>query len=169
MNDVFSLKAATTRVTMEIERLKKAFPELEEDLDLMAGMIEGETDFEKLVDTILDQFQERLTMREAVESRAKMLQERAQRFGRSADALKGLLHELVKASGQTNIRRPLATLVISKGRKKLELDPDFHAQGYMRVTTEPMKTDITAALNAGNDIPGARLVEGEPTFSVRSN
>ena len=50
----------------------------------------------------------------------------------------------------------------------LELDEDFNAQGYMRVRSEPMKSDILAALKAGNEIPGARLTETDPSLSIRT-
>ena len=169
VDTAFALAASRTRVVMEIERLRKAFPELNDDLDLLADSIEGQTDFDQLCDAILAQFVERLAMREGVQAHIERMAARAERFGKAADVFKGLLHDLVKASGQTTIRRPLATLSINKGRAKLVLDEDFNAQGYMRTPApEPMRADIAAALAAGGEIPGARLEPGEPTFSVRT-
>ena len=165
----FALAAQRTRVVMEIERLRKAFPELEDDLDLLADSIEGQTDFDQLCDAILAQFIERLAMREGVKSHIEAMEARAERFGKAADVFKGLLRDLVEASGQTTVRRPLATMSINKGRAKLVLDSDFNAQGYMRIPApEPMRADIAAALAAGDEIPGARLEPGDPTFSVRT-
>jgi hypothetical protein len=164
----FALKAHTTRVVIEIERLKKAFPELEEDLELLAGTIEGETDFDALLDAILEQFLDRVTMREAVTRRIESLEERVGRFDKAAELFKKMAHDLMTSADKTMVRRPLATLVVSKGRPRLILDDDFNAQGYMRVKTEPMKADIAKALNEGADIPGARFEPGEPVFSIRT-
>ena len=165
----FALAASRTRVVMEIERLRKAFPELDDDLDLLADSIEGQTDFDQLCDAILAQYVERLAMRKGVKAHIEAMKARDERFGKAANVFKGLLHDLVKASGQTTIRRPLATLSIAKGRRKLVLDDDFNAQGYMRTPApEPMRADIAAALAAGDEIAGARIEPGEPTFSVRT-
>ncbi len=165
----FALAATRTRVVMEIERLRKAFPELNDDLDLLADTIDGQTDFDKLCDAILAQFVERVALREGVEEHIKLMEARAARFAKAADVFKGLLRDLVEAYGQSPVRRPLATLSINKGRAKLVLDDDFNAQGYMRQPPpEPMRADIMAALSNGDEIPGARLEPGEPTFSVRT-
>lgn len=165
----FALKAATTRVTMEIERLKRAFPELADDLELLAGTIEGETDFDALLDAILEQFLDRVTMREAATRRKETIEERVARFDKAAELFKGLAFDLMKSADKTMVRRPVATLVVSKGRDKLVLDDDFNAQGYMRQPKpEPIRADILAALQAGDQIPGARLEKTEPTLSIRT-
>lgn len=164
----FALKATATRVKMEIERLKQFYPEITEDLELFAGTVSGETDFDELLDAILDQFLDRVAMREAISLRIETMKERAARFDKGAEAFRAIAFDLMKAADKTMVRRPLATLVVSKGRPTLELDDDFNAQGYMRVEIEPMKTDILAALKAGSEIPGARLIETEPSLSVRT-
>lgn len=166
MTDV--LTPRVTRIRMEIDRLRRFFPEINDDLELLAATIEGETDFDKVADLIIDAFLDRVSLREAVELRIDDMKARAERFGKGADAMKSLLTELMRAADKTMIRRPLATLVMSKGRETLVLDDNFNAQGYMRVKSEPMRTDILAALKAGDDIPGARLETPPPHLSVRT-
>jgi hypothetical protein len=164
----FSLKAQATRVTLEIERLKRAFPELEDDLELLASTIEGETDFDALLDAILEQFLDRVTMREAVTRRIETLEERVARFDKAAELFKKMAFDLMTSADKTMVRRPLATLVVSKGRPRLVLDDDFNAQGYMKVETKPMKAEIAEALKSGIELPGAKLVDSEPVFSIRT-
>ena len=164
----YALKSQATRVRMEIDRLKTFYPEITEDLELFAGTVSGETDFDELLDAILEQFLDRVSMREALSLRIETMKERAARFDKGAEAFRAIAMDLMKSADKTLVRRPLATLVLSKGRPMLELDDDFNAQGYMRVRSEPMKSDILAALKAGNEIPGARLVETEPALSVRT-
>jgi hypothetical protein len=162
------LQSRTDYVRSQIELLKKHYPELDDDAELLAGMIEGSTDFDKALDLIIDAHLERRAMKDVALLRSEEMRERAERFGRSADAYKSLAFSLMQTANKTMARRPLATLVVSKGRKKLELDGDFNAQGYMRVKAEPLRSDILAALTAGNDIPGARLVDSDPTLSIRT-
>ena len=164
----FALKAQATRVTLEIERLKRAFPELEDDLELLASTIEGETDFDALLDAILEQFLDRVTMREAVTRRIETLEERVARFDKAAELFKKMAFDLMTSADKTMVRRPLATLVVSKGRPRLVLDEDFNAQGYMKVETKPMKAEIAEALKSGIELPGAKLVDSEPVFSIRT-
>ena len=164
----FALKAQATRVTLEIERLKRAFPELEDDLELLASTIEGETDFDALLDAILEQFLDRVTMREAVTRRIETLEERVARFDKAAELFKKMAFDLMTSADKTLVRRPLATLVVSKGRPRLVLDDDFNAQGYMKVETKPMKAEIAEALKSGIELPGAKLVDSEPVFSIRT-
>lgn len=164
----FALKAQATRVTLEIERLKRAFPELEDDLELLASTIEGETDFDALLDAILEQFLDRVTMREAVTRRIETLEERVARFDKAAELFKKMAFDLMTSADKTMVRRPLATLVVSKGRPRLVLDDDFNAQGYMKVETKPMKAEIAEALKSGIELPGAKLVDSEPVFSIRT-
>lgn len=155
-------------VRSQIGRLRAAYPEIEEDAELLAGMIEGETDFERVIDMLLEVYQDRTSLSLAASARAVELRERSARLERNAEAAKDVLRELLIAADKTMVRRPTGTLVLSKGRPKLELDGDFNAQGYMRVKSEPMKADIIAALAVGGSLPGARLVPSEPTLSVRT-
>lgn len=164
----FALKAQATRITLEIERLKRAFPELEDDFELLASTIEGETDFDALLDAILEQFLDRVTMREAVTRRIETLEERVARFDKAAELFKKMAHDLMASANKTMVRRPLATLVVSKGRPRLVLDDDFNAQGYMKVETKPMRAEIAEALKSGVELPGATLVDSEPVFSIRT-
>lgn len=163
-----TLAPAVLRVTMEIDRLKRFYPELLDDLELLAGTVEGQTDFDPLMDAILEQFIEAVSLKDALSLRIDAMKARVERFDKQAEALRELMMMLMQSADKTMVRRPLATVVRSKGRAVLQLDDDFNAQGYMRVRTEPMKADILAALKAGNEIPGARLVETEPALSVRT-
>jgi hypothetical protein len=155
-------------VRAQIGRLRERFPEIEEDAELLAGMIEGETDLDRVLDMALETFLDRVTMREAAMLRIDTLKERAGRFDKAAEGMKEIIFDLMRAADKTMVRRPTATVVVSKGRDKLVLDDDFNAQGYMRVKTEPMRADIAAALAAGDQIPGARLEKSEPVLSIRT-
>lgn len=165
-----ALSASVTRVRMEIERLKQFYPEITEDLELFAGTVSGETDFDELLDAILEQFLERVTMREAVTLRIDTMKERAARFDKGAEAFRALAFDLMQAADKTMVRRPLGTLVISKGRASVKID-DVNAlpQGFYRTERVPLKTELLAAMQAeGVAVPGAHIEIGEPGLSIRT-
>ena len=156
------------QIKQSIERLKAEYPELEDDADLLADTVEGETDFPRVMQKLSAAFLDAATLKEANASFIASLRERGERFDRKADAYRALMLDLMTASGQRKLVLATATLSIAKGRDTLQLDEDFNAQGYMRVVKEPMKTDILAALKAGDDIPGARLVAAPEHLSIRT-
>jgi hypothetical protein len=164
----FALKAHTTRVVIEIERLKRAFPELAEDLELLSGTIEGQTDFDELVDAILDQYFDRVSMKEAAMIRKESVEQRIARFDKAAELYKALMFDLMKAGDKTMVRRPLATLSVSKGRLRVVVDNvDELPQGYVKTEKTALKAELLAALQ-NEEVPGAHLETGDPTLSIRT-
>lgn len=161
------LQIHTDVLLREIDRLKALYPELEDDPQLLADMVEGSTRFEWVMDRLSVAFLEKVALKEANVIVQQSLRERGERFDRAAEGIKGLMMAVMQAAGQRKAVLPSATISISAGRPRLVLDDDFHAQGYMRVKEEPMKTDILAALNAGSEIPGARLEQAPEHIQVR--
>jgi hypothetical protein len=152
----------------EIERLKALYPELEDDPVLLADTVEGSTRFEAVLDRLNVAFLEVVGLREATVMLQQTMKDRAERFNRRSEGIKGLMLAVMRAAGKQTVTLPSGTLSIAKGRDVLELDEDFHAQGYMRVKQEPMKADILAALKLGNEIPGARLATSPEHLQVRT-
>lgn len=161
----------TNILLSQIERLKELYPELKDDDELLAGTIEGATNIESVLDRLTLSYvrQDALAKSAAQAGRdvQSALSERAARLQRGAEALKALMFAVMNAAGMQKAVLPTATLSISKGRPTLALDDDFKVQGYVRTKTEPMRSDILAALTAGDEIPGARLVLAEPHLTIR--
>lgn len=155
-------------IVAQIDRLKAIYPELAEDDALLLDTIEGQTHFDRVISTVIDAYLDAVSMNGAIADRIESLKERSERYDRRSEAYKALAFALVEASGQRKLTLPQATLSISTGRKVLELDEDFNAQGYMRIKAEPIKADILAALNNGDPIPGARIVQSPDHLSIRT-
>ena len=157
----------THLVTSRIDALKRTFPELTEDAELLAATIEGETDFERVMDRLIEFFLDQVTMKEAVTNRMSDLRERGERYERKADTAKRLMRELMQASGQTTLRLPVATLSVREGSQAVEItDERMLPQGFF--TRVPNKAAIKSAILAGEPPPGAVLVKGEDTLSIRT-
>lgn len=156
-------------VTGQIERLKRLHPDLASDADLLAGMIEGETDFEAVLGRVTEAFLDAVAIKEAIASRMANLRERGDRYGRKAEVAKALAYGMMEAAGQTTVRLPDATLSIANGRNRLVVDdPDAIPQGYVKIERTPMRADIAAAIAGGDSIPGCHLEPGDKHLSIRT-
>ena len=153
----------------EIERLKRIYPELEDDPQLLANTIEGSTNADNVLTRITQAFLENTALKEANAMLQSDLRERGQRFDRKAEAYRALAYAVMQASGRRMAVLPVATLSIAKGRAKLVIDDEsVIPQGYVKIERTPMRADIARALGNGDAIPGARLEESEPHLSVRT-
>lgn len=167
MGDYLAIDAANVRA--QIERLKVSYPELTEDAELLASAVEGETDFERVMGRVTECFLDAIEFKEAIAGRLTDLKARSDRYDRKAEAIKALAFGLMSAAGQRTIRLPEATLSIAMGRKRLVIDDDGQLpQGFIRLERVPLKTEIAAALNVGEHVPGAHLEAPEQHLSIRT-
>lgn len=156
-------------VRAEIDKLLAAYPELVEDETLRLDMIEGETDFARVLSKAVEARAEKLSMAEAIKLRIADLAERKARFERGADGVKSLIHSLMDAAGQDKVTLPEATIFTTKPRTSVNvLNVDELPQGYYRVKREADKTAIKSALEQGEQIPGAELVMGDAGLTIRT-
>jgi hypothetical protein len=163
------LEIHTAILLREIDRLKALYPELTDDPELLAGMVEGETRFEHVLERVTNAFLDMVSMKDAVALRMSALRERGERFDRKAEALKALAFAIMQHAEKTMVRLPVATLSMSKGRARVVIDAvDELPQGYVKTERVPLKTEILATLQAAGEVPGAHLEIGEPTLSVRT-
>lgn len=162
------LHADTQNAKAIIARLLEEFPELEEDSSLRADMIDGETDFNKLISIALEQRSEAASMSDAIKSRIGDLSTRKARFDKKADTMKAVIHSLMDAAKLDKLALPEATISILSPREKVEiLNAEELPQGYYTTEIKPDKKAILAALKSGNQIPGAELALGEESLMVR--
>ncbi len=153
--------------TAQIGALIAAYPELQDDEQLLRDALEGETDFDRVMPKLLNQFLDRVAMKEATASQLSDLRERASRFDRNADALKLLMFRLLNAAGLSKLELPVATLSVRDGSQSVSvIDEQMLPQGFF--TRTPDKTAIKKAILAGEGPPGAELVRGEPSLSIRT-
>lgn len=167
MNDRLALDVRETAA--QVERLRLTYPDLADDLQLLADTIEGETEFMPLMERLTEEYLDTVSMKAAIADRMSALAERRDRFDRKADVLKRMARGLMETAGQTKLQLPIATVSIAKGRTSCVVDDaDALPQGFYEVERKPLKTAIKTALEAGDVVPGARLETGEPSLSVRT-
>lgn len=156
-------------VRNQIEALKAIYPDLEEDAELLATTIEGETDFERVMERLVSFVRDAETMAEAVKSRKTDIADRQKRFERQSEAGRKLILSLMEAAEQPKVMLPEATLSITAPREKLNIwSEEELPQGYFQLIRKPDSKAITAALKAGEDIPGAELEPGSAGLMIRT-
>lgn len=156
-------------VKSQISALKASFPELSEDYELLESAIDGETNFDRVIEVITDEFLEALSMKGAIADRMESLRERSDRYGKKAETIRSLAFDLMQAAERPKVELPVATLSIRKGVNSVVIeDLDAIPQGFTRTEVVPLKTELKKALEAGAAIPGARLQTGPDGLSVRT-
>lgn len=96
----------------------------------------------------------------AVSAEIKRLSERKASIVKRQDSMREYLRENMEAAGISKISCPLFSITCAKGRQVAVIDDESAIPDeYMRVKTEiePDKNKITAAINDGLEVPGARL------------
>lgn len=158
-----------TVLEREFADLVAVYPELAEDEELRADTIEGETDAYRVLGKIVAIERDANSMVLAIGERAKELAARKDRYTRRKDAMRALLLRLLKAANLNKVSLPEATVSIGKGRAGVEIvDEALLPDNVVKLKREPDKTAIKAALDAGEDVPGAVLREGQPSVTVRA-
>ena len=136
------------------------------DDETFEGTLEGETNVMDLLDWAIRKRAERRAMAEAVAALIVGYGKKQAAHEHAADGLRDLAGAILAATGQAKIKRPGGTVSFAEGRVSVAITAaDDVPTQLCRVTKTPDKTAIRAAIEAGEQVPGAELVKG-PT-SVR--
>lgn len=157
---------------MELERaiqtLLEQFPQLKDDQDLLADMLEGQTDFNEVIAALAKDIKLAKANVAGIKEVAKELKERQSRFEAKEEFCRSLIHKLMDAAGVKKLTLPVATVSITNvSPSVMILDESAIPDDFMRIKKEPNKTAIKAALETGQSIAGAVMSNGSTTVSIR--
>lgn len=139
-----------------------------DDDQLLADMLEAETDLDAALDMLIAREAEVEAMTSAIDVMLHNLRARKDRLGASKDAGRAAMQKLVEAAGVRKVERPAGTVSISKvAPRVIGDDVDALPDSLVRLTRAPNKTAIKEALQAGDDLPGWHLSNGGETVTVR--
>jgi len=155
-------------VTVSPRRIEQAMAEAmklrelvgDEDAQLLADTIEGETD----VFSLIDRLAERALADKLLVERGK---ERLKRIEAREDRARAIVQKMMEALGVAKLDRSLATLSVSAGPRSVQIvDQAAIPDGYWRKSVD--KVEIAKQLKAGNAVAGAELSNGAPVLTLRS-
>lgn len=163
------LAADVANLAAEIDSLLVAYPELAEDEQLRADMLEGETNLHAVLERLLGVEREANSLVGAVKARIDDLQSRKSRAERRKDAMRALMLRLLQASGLQKAPLTEATISVTKGRDSVEITDEASIPArFLKVVKSPDKGLIKEALDAGKKVKGAQIKTGAETLSVRA-
>lgn len=167
MNERF-LAVDVASVRSVVADLKARYPELEEDSGLFSDMLEGETNLFELIDQALELKLDADEMVVAIKGRIDAHEVRRKRFEDKSSAMKSIIQQLMTLANQQKITTPVATISITAAREKTVVsNADELPQGFFKLERKPEMQAITAALRAGETIPGAALEPGTSGIMFR--
>lgn len=139
-----------------------------EDAELIADMIEGQTDLLEVIEAALART---LALEELIEGCASAIdkaRERKDRFAKQREHLRTAIAAAMDGAGMKRHETALATLSLRATPPKCEIvDESLIPTAYLRTEVTVAKADLLKALKAGEQVPGAVLAEGSVALNVR--
>lgn len=164
------LAADVANVLADIDALMAAYPELQEDEDLRADMLEGSTAAFDVLTRLVNIERDANSMSDAIAARVRDLSSRKQRAEKRKEMARALMLRVMQAAGIQKAPLVEATVSVGKGRAGVDVvDVDALPDAMVRVERVPDKKAIMERLAANENVPGAVLREATPTVTVRAS
>lgn len=166
------LRNAATLYNHLKAELLKAYPELDAEDETLLGTLEGESNIDRMIASVVRSIVEDELFAEALSQRTKDMRARQERLGRRAQTKRQLVASVMAEIGM----KKLATddMTISQGYTQPSVvviaEQDIPIEYFRTKTiTEINKAAIKDGLKAGSSIPGATLSNPQPNITVRTN
>ena len=153
----------------EFDALFAAYPEMADDEELRRDMLDGETSITRVLLHAYDVLTSAKIVQAGIDTVLVDLKARKDRFARREDAMRSLMLGILEAAHLPKLELPVATLSVRDGTTSVAItDLEALPQGYFKTIRQADKTAIKASLEQGEAIPGAELVTGERSLTVRN-
>jgi hypothetical protein len=106
----------------------------------------------------------------AIDAEIARLSARKKRIQAQDESVRDYLKINMRAMGISNIKCPLFSITLVKGRKMAHVDDELSLPAEyvsVKTTVQPDKKLILAALKAGKEVPGARLVQSDESLRIK--
>lgn len=144
-----------------------ANPELAEDEELRLDTLEGETEFNSIMARLVRRKLDAREMATGAKARKADVAERQARFEKQEETFDALIKSLLQAADLPKLVLPEATLSITQPRTRVNvIDVNELPQGFFERRAKA--AEIKAALERGEQIPGAELALGDEGLMVRT-
>jgi hypothetical protein len=163
------LSFTVSQIALLASSLIELDPDFAADTQLLVDTIDGESSLLDTVDCIVNSALVLEAQALGIKDHMKALADRAARMQATADRIRNGIPAVMAALGTTSLKRATYTASIGKGRTSVEvIDVEQLADGLYKVSKVPDKAAIKALLESDQAVAGAKLVTGEPTFSLRT-
>lgn len=150
-----------------IELLLERYPELREDEELKADMLEGATDFNETMDKLLRRTQDSIYLGKACQDAERDIHDRRKRFEKRVEFGRELMKRLMEAADVRKMEFPTATLsLMNTAPQVVILNEHEIPDDFMRIKKEPNKVLLKEMLEK-MDVRGATLSNGGTSLVIR--
>jgi hypothetical protein len=161
------MKPNIDQLKIQISMLLDKHPELIDDVDLRADMLEGSTDLHAIMERLLTEEREANELIAVVGNRIENLSARRAMFRSRQTSLRDVMMEILQRADLRKIALPEATVSITRRGPAVQIiDDTLVPDAYCRFKREVSKTAIKDAINAGEEVPGAVLDNGSETLRI---
>lgn len=151
-----------------VRNLKASFPELADDDEFFADVLEGETDFRTVIGKLVDQSREQKAHAAAVKSMADALVARRAVWEFREKATRALIQRIMNIADQRKLVLPQATISIANGRAGVAIiDESLLPDEAFVIEKKVSKTKVRDMLDCGVVLDGAVLTNGSETLIIR--
>jgi len=139
------------------------------NIDVDALLPDEAADVETALLAVLRAAQMADAMADMAATMAANTKDRADRYKRRRDRLRGIAFAAMDALDKKRIEAPDLTASIAKGKPSLLVtDENSIPDEYWRSVRSVDKTAVTEAIKQGVVVPGAEISNGMPSISIRS-
>lgn len=162
-----NLSAAVGAHRQLVERIRQAFPDIDEET--LAGSVESETELDGAIIAAVRQALERESLSAALALRIKEMQERKKRLDDGAEVIRRAVLDAMLSVAWKKLPMPVPDVTVSVGAgspKLLITDESALPFDLLEVVSKPNRAAIKEALKAGRNVEGATLGNAEPHLIV---
>jgi hypothetical protein len=161
------MKPNIDQLKIQISLLLDRHPELIDDVDLRADMLEGSTDLHAIMERLLTEEREASELISVVGNRIENLSARRTMFRARQTSLRDVMMEILQRADLRKISLPEATVSITRRGPAVQIiDDTLVPDAFCRFKREVSKTAIKDAINAGEEVAGAVLDNGSETLRI---
>ena len=152
------------QISQEHRALADALQDMDLDEATIADTLEAESSLVEKSQSVAFVIRNMETFAASVKAEADAMTERAKRVQKRADSIKAYLHSCMALAGVQKIEHPQFTLSIAKNPISVQILDDKQIPAkFMRQPEPPPpapdKKAIKAAIEAGEEVPGAKLAQ----------
>ncbi len=159
------------KIAEDHQQIMEAIDSGEYTSEEMADTLEGAVgSFEDKAQSVLAYTEGLSSDIEQVDAAIKRLQDRKKALSNKRDSMREYLKRNMQQTGITNIKCPLFSITLAKGRDKVVIDDEsLIPDDYVEVTVveKPDKRMLLSDLKDGINIPGCRLEKGEESLRIK--
>jgi len=159
-----------TQIESECQMLLRNYPELQDDEQLRADMLEGSTDLYHHIRKLLILSNEAAAHLRGLREYRNAIATRIDRLNCKYDIFRSFVQRLMILCNLSRISLDIGTVTIQSGGQRRVIITDINAlpDSLVRIERIPNKEEIRKLLTEGKHVPGAELSNKEPHLVVRS-